>query len=73
MRVLLQLGGSAVLTAGDGQTPLIAAAAAGNADVVRLLLARGADATCVDTSEQSALQYAEMLAYGDCVALLGKK
>ena len=52
------------------ETPLHAAADGGHADVVRLLLARGADAHAVEESGQTPLDYAVALGNGDAVAAL---
>src|SRR3989304_10021620 len=53
-----------------GITMLMGAACRGSADIVTLLLARGADATHVDDQGYSALLYAVQEGYEDVVEIL---
>jgi ankyrin repeat protein len=54
----------------DGATPLIKAARGGNAAIVELFLARGADATHCEHGGGTALAAAVAGGYDDCVAML---
>lgn len=54
----------------DGTTPLMNACARGKADVVRLLLAAGADVNALDEAGFSAIYYAIQREANECISLL---
>ncbi|MDH4133581.1 MAG: ankyrin repeat domain-containing protein [Gammaproteobacteria bacterium] len=56
----------------DGITPLMAAASTGNIDVLRMLMARGADPFVVNGLGQSALDIAEHAGHTDAAAMIIK-
>src|SRR6202022_2215821 len=57
-RQMIGAGTDINLAAVNGVTPLMAAAHSGQTDIVRLLIARGADLTAVDRLKKNAMTYA---------------
>jgi ankyrin repeat protein len=69
--LLLELGADSLATDGSGVTPLHVAARHGHADVVRLLLAAGADPSIRDTEHDSdAVGWAEFFQQPEIVKIL---
>ncbi len=54
----------------DGMTPLMLAASTGQADAIRLLIERGADAAMVDPHGRSAADFAALSGSDEAIALL---
>ena len=72
-QVLLDLGANPNLSAEDGTTPLIAAAATGQEFMVDLLIARGASTGLADHSGRTPLHFAARTGTNRMVQLLAKQ
>lgn len=68
--VLCELGADVNARDREGWTPLLRAAAAGHHNAARMLLARGANPSCVDQLGHTALHLAVMSGAATCVAEL---
>ncbi|MBQ9526321.1 MAG: ankyrin repeat domain-containing protein [Fretibacterium sp.] len=69
-QLLSAIKGSPDLPDNGGTTPLMVAAASGNAPAVRLLLEAGADTSRTDRTGRDALGYARLRNAKDCIPLL---
>ena len=70
MEALLGAGAAIDARNGEGETPLLMAARAGNNEVVRLLVEHRADVNAADNLQHTALYYAGERGFTEIVELL---